>query len=357
MNKTESIKIKYSILSKVMDEKVRRLWAAAEARSIGWGGISIVSLATGMSRTTITLAIKELANMEKAGVVMGRKVRCAGGGRKKLIDGRPEIIDDIEKSMGPFDGSGPNGPLLWTCKSIRKMAQELTEKGHKIGTTKVCHLLHYLGYKVQSKVRGSGAASVSENERKDLYKYVLREINDYIEKVLPVVCIDLVRSNRIDIGGGVLGNNGGVGNVVGNVAVSKLKGHGVDYYKFERGNVQSQEISDLNVYNFVSETIKYWWSMIGAQKNSGASGFLVVVECGELSRMCHGGLKTVIEELSNKLGVKIRVCQIPRGTYKWKSIVHTMHCRVENDQADRQALNSEITVKSIFLPKKRPEKN
>nr|CBX29206.1 hypothetical protein N47_J01870 [uncultured Desulfobacterium sp.] len=132
-NTVEKIKVKYGYLRSHLDEKVLRLWAAVEAQSLGRGGISQVSEATSLSRTTIYVGISELKSggPDIDSRLPGR-IRRTGGGRKKLKEKDPSLLQDLDKLLEPATRGDPETPLRWTCKSTTKLAEELTARGHPV---------------------------------------------------------------------------------------------------------------------------------------------------------------------------------------------------------------------------------
>jgi hypothetical protein len=140
-----AIEEKYNALRDFLDERTRRLWAAAEARSLPYGGTSIVASVTGLSRTTIVAGINELRDRPSVKLLdQDSRVRRPGGGRKTLKTLDPSLERDLELLVEPLTRGDPESPLRWTCKSTRKLAEELNRQGHRVGDRKVADLLHDL---------------------------------------------------------------------------------------------------------------------------------------------------------------------------------------------------------------------
>ena len=134
-----AIRVRFQTLEPFLDERMRRLFAAAESAAIGFGGKSVVSRATGVSRRAIIEGVKELAAPPSKNV--GR-VRRAGGGRKRTIDKDSTLKRDLENLVDPVTRGDPESPLRWTCKSVRKLAGELRRLGHQTSHRMVAELLH-----------------------------------------------------------------------------------------------------------------------------------------------------------------------------------------------------------------------
>src|ERR687889_1764288 len=145
MSDVGTIEDKYRALAGRLDEAMLRLWAAVEARTLGRGGVSTVAKATGLSRTTIYSGLKDLdsppslAPPAAVGAASTRRIRAAGGGRKKLTDKDPTLLRDLDALVEPR--GDPQSPLRWTCKSTPRLARELAEQGHQVSQRSVCDLL------------------------------------------------------------------------------------------------------------------------------------------------------------------------------------------------------------------------
>src|SRR4051794_21309142 len=146
--KEEILRQKYAEVTPILDERGRRLWAAAEAKALGHGGPSLIARATGLSRSTIHAGMRELA-AGSADVPPGR-ARRPGAGRKRLTDRQPGLLGALDALVEPTSRGDPQSPLRWSCKSTRSLAGQLQQQGFEIGRQKVAELLHQLGYSLQS---------------------------------------------------------------------------------------------------------------------------------------------------------------------------------------------------------------
>ena len=141
---------KFNFISSHLNERTRRIWAASEARTLGHGGVTILSTATGLSRSTIHLGLQDLHSKETIDV---EKIRRTGGGRKKITETDKTILRDLESILEPATRGDPESVLRWTCTSTRQLAQVLNKKGHRIGDRKICDLLSELGYSLQANCK------------------------------------------------------------------------------------------------------------------------------------------------------------------------------------------------------------
>ena len=148
---TQAVQGKFNVLGPLLDERTRRLWAAAEARAIGRGGITRVAEATGLSRGTVRAGVRELDSATppapRAG---GARVRALGGGRKALTDRDPGLVKALVHLLDPFTRGDPQGPLRWTCSSAARLAEQLGAQSHRVSERTMNRLLHELGYSLQA---------------------------------------------------------------------------------------------------------------------------------------------------------------------------------------------------------------
>src|SRR3954447_2673134 len=176
MAEVEAIKRRFELLARHLDERRRRLWAASEALAIGRGGASTVARATGVSRRMIGEGIKELTDGPPVGPV---RIRRPGGGRKRTIDTDPTLREDLERLVEPVTRGDPESPLRWTCKSVRKLAEELVRQGHQVSHQLVSELLHELGYSLQAnrKTREGG----EHPDRDAQFAYLNAQAESFLE--------------------------------------------------------------------------------------------------------------------------------------------------------------------------------
>ncbi len=179
-------KAKYRALKPYMDERVKRCWAASEAKALGWGGISMISRVTGLSRTTIQQGIKEISSTEKR--VTPSRIRCPGGGRHKLSVEDRKLIKDLKYLVESSTRGDPQSPLLWTSKSTRNLADELNLMRHEVSYKTVGRVLKDLGYSLQSnrKVR----EGESHPDRDAQFNYINKKVRGFQRYKQPVVSVD-----------------------------------------------------------------------------------------------------------------------------------------------------------------------
>jgi len=188
----EAIKQRFELLAGELNERTRRLVAAAEALSLGWGGISVVSRATGVSRRAIRQGIKEL--QEPTGTSAGR-IRRKGGGRKKTVDKDPSLRQDLERLVEPVTRGDLESPLRWTGKSVRKLAEELIQQGHTVSRQLVAELLHELGYNLQAN-RKSGEGG-DHQDRDAQFEHINAAAQTFLAAGEPVISVEAKKKELV----------------------------------------------------------------------------------------------------------------------------------------------------------------
>jgi transposase len=188
----EIISQKYRMLESELNERQRRLWAASEAKSLGYGGISLVSRATGISRPTITKGIKELENGEH--LAEGRILREGGGG-KKLTDTQPTLLAALDALVEPTAKGDPMSPLRWTTKSSLRLSQALNAQGYKVSSRQVCRLLHELGYQLAANRKSlEGGTNPDRNAQ---FEFINKQCSKFMRRGIPVISVDAKKKELI----------------------------------------------------------------------------------------------------------------------------------------------------------------
>jgi transposase len=343
------IKSKYNLIKSRFDERSRRQWAAIEAKSIGRGGITLVSNSTGLSRTTITAAINEIDGDKdkKAGI---KKIRRPGGGRKLLIEKEPSLLENLEKLVEPVTRGDPESPLRWTCKSTRKLADELNKQGYKVGDRKVAQLLHELNYSLQANRKVKEITS--HPDRNAQFEHINKLTGLFQSKGQPVISVDAKKRELI----GDFKNSGREWRQKNNpekVRMYDFKdkelGHGIPYGVYDitvdKGWVSVG--SDGNTAEFACETIRQWWIKMGVQAYKDATELLITADGGGSNGSRNRLWKVCIQKLADEFGLKISVCHFPPGTSKWNKIEHRMFSHITQNWRGRPLVSHEAMVSLI----------
>jgi transposase len=190
------IRGKYAAMRGVMDERVRRQWAASEALALGWGGVSAVAAATGMSRNTIDVGVRELrARAAKPKSPVGVRIRRAGGGRKRATELDEGLQEALEALLEPVTRGHPESPLRWTCKSTQKLAEELRRQNHPVGARTVAALLREAGYSLQANRKTREGAS--HPDRNAQFEFINEEVLRLQRQRQPVISVDTKKKELV----------------------------------------------------------------------------------------------------------------------------------------------------------------
>jgi len=192
------LEIKYQILPPFLNERSLRLCMAADALSIGRGGVSLVAQAAGVSRTTIHAGLSELQT--KTGTLQteshqGERIRKPGGGRKAQKDKDESLLKDLDQLLDPVTRGDPMSPLRWTCRSTTKLASELCKKGHRVSQPTVCRLLDEMGYSMQSNLKTRDG--IDHPDRDAQFEFINTTVKSFMKRGLPVISVDTKKKELV----------------------------------------------------------------------------------------------------------------------------------------------------------------
>src|SRR2546427_12294259 len=189
---TTAMRAKYKSLSTQLDERSLRLCAAADAKMLGYGGVSFVAKAAGLSRTTLDSGASEPSSQEPS--EPGR-IRRPGGGRKTKTDRDETLLQDLDRLLDPVTRGDPMSPLRWTCKSTPKLASELKSLGHEVSQATVWRLLDELDYSMQSnrKSREGG----SHSDRNAQFEFINSSVKEFLRRGLPAISVDTQKKELV----------------------------------------------------------------------------------------------------------------------------------------------------------------
>jgi transposase len=277
------IRRKYQLLVPEMDERRRRQWAAAEARELGWGGVSLVAQATGLSRPTITLGLRELDRPIAQRAAEATRIRRCGGGRAPLTKTDPGLLAALESLLEPATRGDPMSPLRWTCKSTRRLAEELTRMKHAVGPRTVAALLHEAGYSLQANRKTREGAS--HPDRNAQFEYINASVGRFLLRGQPAVSVDTKKTELVgDFQNGGRGwhAQGEPEEVRVHDFLDKTLGKAIPYGVYDmthnRGWVSVGIAHDTA--QFATHSIRRWWHEMGQGCFPKASELLITAEGG-----------------------------------------------------------------------------
>ena len=342
-----TIRGKYRTLAGTLDERQRRLWAATEARAIGWGGAALLTRATGLARATILRGMTEV----DAGVKLAPgRVRQAGGGRKLLTALDPQLVKAMERLVEPTARGDPRSPLRWTCKSTRRLAEELTAQGHPISRTRVADLLKEQGYSLQANRKTREGAS--HPDRNAQFEHINKQVKRQLADVGPAISVDTKKKELI----GDFKNAGRAWRPRGQPQevrvhdfIDRRKGKAIPYgvYDLGRNNGWVSVGVDHDTAAFAVHTIRRWWRDMGRRAYPKAKSLLITADAGGSNGSRLRLWKWELQKFADDTGLSISVCHLPPGTSKWNKIEHRLFSFISQNWRGQPLLTHAAVVALI----------
>jgi len=347
----KQIESKYRSLASVLDERARRHWAATEARAYGWGGVSAVVDATGMSPNTIRKGLSELARREAdPDAEVTSRLRKAGGGRKRLTETDPQLGEALDHLVAPLTRGDPQSPLRWTCKSTSHLAQALSRQGHPISARAVAQLLNEAGYSLQGNRKTlEGTAHPDRNKQ---FEYINAKVKRFQQHGQPVISVDTKKKELV----GPYKNNGREWQRKGepervdihdfpDPGLGKVIPYGV--FDMSRNEGWVSVGIDHDTAQFAVQAIGRWWRKMGVKRYPHAKELLITADGGGSNGSRCRLWKVALQALSARLGLPIHVCHFPPGTSKWNKIEHRMFSHITQNWRGRPLVSHEVIVNLI----------
>ncbi len=342
---------KYEALRGTLNERARRLWAATEARSLGRGGIAAVIEATGMSSRTVHKGLKELEAGESGGEVLAPgRVRQPGGGRKRARDKQPGLVKALEHLVDPTARGDPESALRWTCKSTRKLADELRRQGFDVGPHTVARELKEQGFSLQSNRKTRDGDSHPDRDAQ--FGYINKKAQSFMRRGQPVISVDTKKKELV----GDFKNAGREWRRRGrpeevrshdfpDPKIKKAIPYGVYDVAHNEGWVSVG--IDHDTARFATATIKRWWRKMGRKRHPRARELLITADCGGSNSSRTRVWKVALQDLADDLGLRLTVCHYPPGTSKWNKIEHRLFCHITQNWRGRPLVSYTAIVQLI----------
>lgn len=321
------IRRKYRLLTVEMDERRRRQWAAAEARDLGWGGVTLVARATGLSRTTLTAGLRELDMPSKQRARVANRVRRGGGGRKALTMTDPKLLAALEALVEPSTRGDPESPLRWTCKSIRRLAEELTRQDHPASPNTVATLLKESGYSLQANRKTR--EGIGHPDRNAQFAYLNARVREFLDRHQPAISVDTKKKELV----GDFKNAGREWRPRGQPEELRVHdfldqrlGKAIPYGVYDILNNQGWVSVgiDHDTAEFAANAIRRWWNRMGRFRFPKARELLITADGGGSNGSRSRLWKVCLQKLSDDLDLPLVVCHFPPGTSKWNKIEHRL---------------------------------
>lgn len=349
---TLSLVEKFAAIQPTLTERSLRLWSAAEARSLGHGGIKQVALVTGLSRRTIDRGIKELeASTDEANPPLAPLVcRRPGGGRKKLTAKSPSLLPALLALVDPATRGHPESPLLWSSKSTAKLAEELRDQGHQVGERSVATLLKRNGYSLQSmrKTKEGGNHELRDAQ----FRHIAGLVGEFQAAGQPVVSVDAKKKELV----GTFANKGREWQPTGQPEAANV----YDFIDAELGKVTPYGVYDLaknqgwvsvgidhDTAEFAVNTLRCWWTEMGKVFYPEAKRLLITADGGGSNGSRVRRWKVALQAFAEETGIEVHVCHFPPGTSKWNKIEHRMFSYISLNWRGRALATRQIIVNLI----------
>ncbi|MGH3849167.1 MAG: ISAzo13 family transposase [Steroidobacteraceae bacterium] len=313
----------FTVVLPLLDERQRRLVAAALVPVLGRGGQARVAEAAAMSRNTLITGAAELAG----GAGPSSRVRRPGAGRKKAVDLDPQLLVVLDSLVEPGSRGDPMSPLRWTIKSTHQIARELNRLGHKAGASLVGHLLHHLGYSLQANAKVTEGAQ--HPDRDGQFRYINDLAVEHLAAGQPVISVDCKKKELIGdyANGGAEWEPEGEPTRAGvhdfpNPDIGKAIPYGVYDIGANEGWVNVGDDHDTPAFAVAS--ISRWWHRMGQPLYPDATRLMITADAGGSNSYRSRVFKVELAKLAATIGLAITVCHMPPGTSKWNKIEHRL---------------------------------
>jgi transposase len=319
-----AITVRYEALKTVLDERSRRLLAAAESQAVGKGGISVVAKATGLSRPVIRQGVADLKDPNS--LAAGR-VRKEGGGRKRAIDKDASLKTDLQSLLESTTRGDPQAALRWTCKSVRQLTAELKRMSHEVSHQVVADLLHEMGYSLQANRKTKEGSN--HPDRNAQFEHLNGKVKWRLSRHQPVISVDTKKKELVGDfknGGRELRPKRQPEQVRVHDFIDPELGRATPYGIYDLGR-NSGWVSvgmDHDTAEFAVETIRRWWRTMGRPAYPEATRLLITADAGGSNGSRLRLWKVELQRLADETGLRIVVCHFPPGTSKWNKIEHRL---------------------------------
>jgi hypothetical protein len=342
------LRSKFRKLASLMNERLRRRWAGCEALARGRGGIRAVASATKLSPVTVRRGIREV--QARGTRLTAPRVRCPGGGRRPCTQRDPTLAHDLQALVESTTRGDPTSPLLWTCKSTRKLAEELAPRGHAVSHATVGHLLGVMGYRLQANRKTH--EGVERPDRNAQFEHLTAQVRRFQRRGQPVISVDTKKRELV----GDFKNAGREWHPTGQAPAVRVHdfrdeelGVAIPYgvYDLTRNEGWVSVGIDHDTAEFAVESIRRWWRRMGQRVYPQAQELLLVADAGGSNSYQTRLWKLKLQEFADQTGLTIHACHLPPGTSKWNRIDHRMFCHITENWRGRPLVSRAVIVNLI----------
>ena len=353
MDREQSIRKRFERMRGSLNERARRLFVTTEALALGWGGVATVARATGIAPSTIGRGKREVRRLEESSGALPlptTRSRRAGGGRKKSADKDPTLVSDLELLIEPTTRGDPESPLRWTCKSTRRLADELVSKGHKTSKTMVANLLKQMKYSLQANKKTKEGSD--HPDRNAQFEHINKRVVEEIAAKNPVISVDTKKKELVGNfknAGRELRPKGDPEEVRVHDFVDPKLGRANPYGVYDLANNQAWVSVgiDHDTGAFAVETVRRWWNTMGSPVFSEATAMLITADGGGSNGSRLRLWKLELQKLADELAMPISVCHLPPGTSKWNKIEHRLFSFITQNWRGKPLITHQVIVNLI----------
>ncbi len=329
----------------ILDERQRRVLLGAGARQLGRGGIKLVAEASGASPDTVGRGVADL----EAGLVVDGRVRAKGAGRPSVEDKDPQVWPALEKLVDPVTRGDPMSALRWTTKSTVKLADELAAQGHRVGPKTVARLLKDHDYSLQANTKT--VEGKQHPDRDAQFRYINETVTAFLEAGQPVISVDTKKKENVGryANGGAEYQRKGEPEKTNTYDFIGELGKAVPYgvYDVAANSGWVNVGTDADTGEFAVESIRRWWTKVGAVAYPEATRLLITADGGGSNGARLRLWKTQLAQLAAETGLEITVLHLPPGTSKWNKIEHRMFSAITMNWRGRPLESHEVVVETI----------
>jgi transposase len=346
----DQVRVRFEHLRHVLDERAMRLWAAAEALALGYGGGAIVTAATGILSKRIWHGKLDLAQATGTEVPGRQRVRRRGAGRKRLTAGDTTLVADLERLIEPATRGDPESALRWTTKSKAKLAEELCAQGHKVSASTVGKLVRSLGYSLRATRKEKEGSQ--HPDRNAQFEHINESVAAFQELGQPVVSVDTKKKELI----GDFKNAGKELQPKGEPELVRVHdfidpelGKGIPYGVYDTGRNEAWVSVgiDHDTAEFAVNTLRTWWKKMGVRAYPEAIELLVTADGGGSNASRSHLWKVELQKFADETGLTVTVCHFPPGTSKWNKIEHRLFSQITQNWRGRPLLSQQTIVNLI----------
>jgi len=346
METNDQLEKRFALIWPHLDERARRLVAAQDAVRLGYGGVSRVSRACGLSRVTLTKGVKEL----RGNALPPGRIRRHGAGRQSLLAGDPTLLGALEALVEPLTRGDPESPLRWTCKSTRVLAQALSDQKRSVGHVKVSHFLNDLGYSLQGNRKTEEGDDHPDRDAQ--FRHINAQVLQAIKKGEPVISVDTKKKELV-------GNYENKGRQW-RKSKSPIKVNGHDFPGPEVPRAYPYGIYDLgqnsgfvnvgtdhDTSTFAVASIRGWWRAEGSRLYPHAERLLITADGGGSNGYRLRLWKWELQRLADQTGLTLSIHHFPPGTSKWNKVEHRLFSFISSNWRGEPLLDYETVIRLI----------